>query len=316
MKLETSCGPHITKNWSTTSITWWLIVGLLPATIASVYYFKGNAFWIIVLSVSSAILTDALIQKVTKKRITIENGSVVAIGLLLALTLPPNVPWWIPVLGSAFAIAIGKRTFGFGRSHIFNPALVGRAFLVASWPKIMTEWITPDGITAATPLAIMREQGMSGIVKFFGSQAVMYRELFIGNVAGTIGETSALALLLGAALLFYKGILDWKISSTYLGSFALLVAILGEDVLFHLLSGGLLLGALFMATDYVTTPITKKGKILFGLGCGLLTVIFRMWSNMTEGVMFSILIMNSLTPLIDRHTMPKPLGYRKNERNN
>jgi electron transport complex protein RnfD len=258
--------------------------------------------FIILFSVLSAVLTEGIIQKFLKKPLTILDGSAVITGLLLGLILPPTVPIWIPISGAVFAIAIGKHVFGGLGFNIFNPALVGRAFLVASWPLLMTKWISPDGITGATPL---------GILKLEGIKAVGYSQLFFGNISGSIGETSALALLIGALFLFYKKIISWRIPSIYIGTVFLLTLIFGKDPLFYILSGGLFIGAFFMATDYVTSPITKNGKLIFGFGCGLLTVIIRLYSGLPEGVMYSILLMNALTPLIDRYTAPKPFGFVK-----
>jgi electron transport complex protein RnfD len=287
------------------------ILSLLPAAFMGVYHFGWYALFIIIISISTAIITEAIIQKLRKKEITVYSGGAFTTGLLLALVLPSTVPLWIPIVGSFVAIAIAKHAFG-SRSHIFNPALVGRAFLVASWPALMTTWIYPDGITAATPLAILKLEGTEALSNFFGSMTETYRSLFLGNIAGTIGETSALALLIGAIFLFYNRIIDWRIPTAYIGTVLVLSIILKQNPLIHILCGGLLLGAFFMATDCLTTPITKSGRLVFGFSCGLLTIIMRLYSNLPEGVMYSILFMNALTPLIDRFTKPRPFGW-KNE---
>lgn len=303
-KLTISVSPHVKDKNNVNKIMWCVILALLPATIAGIYFFKTRALLIMLLSISSAVLTELIIQKITKKPITIKDGSAVLTGLLLALTLSPLVPWWIPVLGSIFAIAIGKQIFGGLGHNIFNPALTGRAFLVASWPALMTKWILPDGVTGATPLGLLKLEGVK----------TSYWNLFIGNIGGCIGETSAIALLIGAAFLFYKKVIDWRIPTTFVGTVFVFALIFRQDPLFHILAGGLLIGAFFMATDYVTSPITKSGKLIFGFGCGFLTIILRLFSGYPEGVMFSILLMNATTPLIDRFTKIKPFGYKKPEK--
>ncbi len=300
-KLTISANPHIKDTDTVNKIMWYVVISLLPAAIAGIYLFKTNVIIIIILSIISAVLTELIIQKLRKKPITIKDGSAFLTGLLLALTLSPSVPWWIPILGSIFAITIGKHIFGGLGHNIFNPALVGRAFLVASWPLVMATWILPDGTTGATPLGLLKLEGIG----------TKYLDLFLGNIGGSIGETSAIALLIGAAFLFYKKIIDWRIPTSYIGTVFILSFILKQDPIFHILAGGLMIGAFFMATDYVTSPITKKGKIIFGIGLGILTVIIRLYSGLAEGVMYSILLMNSLTPLIDRFTRLKPFGYRK-----
>lgn len=303
-KLTVSANPHVKDKDNVNKIMWYVVLALLPAAIAGVYLFGINALLIILLSVSSAVVTELIIQKLSRKEITIKDGSAVLTGLLLALILSPLVPWWIPVLGAIFAIAIGKQIFGGLGHNIFNPALAGRAFLVASWPALMTIWLIPDGVTGATPLGLLKLQGVK----------TGYLQLFLGNIGGCIGETSAVALLIGAAFLFYKKVTDWRIPSTYIGTVFIFALIFRQDPIFHILAGGLLIGAFFMATDYVTSPITKNGKLIFGFGCGFLTIILRLFSGYPEGVMFSILLMNAATPLIERFTRLKPFGYKKPEK--
>ena len=300
-KLTLSTNPHIKDKDNVNNIMWRVIIALLPATIAGIYFFKTRALWTIIGSVIFAVLTELIIEILTKKPLTIKDGSAVVTGLLLALTLSPLVPSWIPMIGAIFAIAIAKHIFGGLGHNIFNPALAGRAFLVASWPALMTQWLLPDGATGATPLGLLKLEGIK----------TGYSQLFLGNIGGSIGETSAIALLLGAAFLFYKKIIDWRIPATYIGTAFVFAIIFRQDPLFHILAGGLLIGAFFMATDYVTSPLTNKGKIIFGFGCGFLTIILRLFSTYPEGVMFSILLMNATTPLIDRFTRPMPFGYRK-----
>lgn len=302
-KLTITTNPHIKDRDDVNKIMWCVILALLPTTLFGVYIFKAKAFLVIIVSILSTVLTELIIQKLTKKPITIKDGSAVLTGLLLALTLSPLVPWWIPALGAIFAVAIGKQIFGGLGHNVFNPALVGRVFLVASWPALMTQWLLPDGVTGATPLGLLNLEGFK----------TGYIKLFLGNIGGCIGETSAAALLIGAAFLFYKKVIDWRIPLAYIGTVFVFALMFRQDPLFHILAGGLLLGAFFMATDYVTSPITKNGKLIFGFGCGVLTIILRLFSGYPEGVMFSILLMNAVTPLIDRFTRLKPFGYRKPE---
>jgi len=300
-KLTISANPHIKDKDDVNIIMWYVVLALLPAAVAGIYFFKLRGALVIGLSVISAVLTELTIQKLTKQKVTIKDGSAVLTGLLLALILSPLVPFWIPIIGALFAVAIGKQIFGGLGHNIFNPALVGRAFLVASWPALMTTWLLIDGTTGATPLTLLKLEGIK----------TTYSNLFLGNIGGCIGETSAIALLIGAAFLFYKKVIDWKIPTTYIGTVFIFALIFRQDPIFHILAGGLLIGAFFMATDYVTSPITKNGKLIFGFGCGFLTIILRLFSGYPEGVMFSILLMNAATPLIERYTKPKPFGFRK-----
>ncbi len=298
--MQISSSPHINGPQTKNYIMGMVILALTPAMAASIYFFGTDALLIILTAVIFSWITDILMQKLTEQKQGLFNLSSILTGILLALILPPTVPLWIPASGSFVAVSVGKYMFGIGNS-IFNPALLGRAFLVVSWPALMSDWIAPDGVTQATPLA-------KGVVE--NSQGLNL-SLFLGDVGGCIGETSALAILIGGIFLIAIKIIDWKIPAVYIGSFLLLTLISGGDPLFHLMAGGLLLGAFFMATDYVTTPLSSRGKIYFALGCGLLTFLFRFHSSMPEGVMYSILLMNALTPLIDKITIPKPFGYRK-----
>lgn len=279
-----------------------VIIALLPATAASVYFFGMRALAITLVSVAAAVAAEAAIQKIRNKPVTVNDGSAVITGLLLALTLSPAMPLWMVVVGAVVAIGIGKQVYGGLGSNPFNPALVGRAFLVVTFPVHMTTWIDPiDGVTSATPLGLLKMEGT----------ATGYTELFIGNVGGSLGETSALLLILGGLYLLYRGIIDWRIPAFYLGTVAVMTAVLGQDPVFHLLAGGLLLGAFFMATDMVTTPVTRTGKIIFGIGAGILVVLIRLYGGYPEGVLFSILLMNTFTPIIDKYTRPKIYGEVK-----
>jgi len=312
-KLIVSTSPHIKTKDSYKKIMWSVVLALIPTGIAGVFIFGISALKVIVIAVISSLLTEAFIQKLRNKKITIFDGSSFITGLLLAYNLPPKVPWWIPMIGSFFAIAIAKQAFGGLGHNIFNPALAGRAFLLASWPRYLTTWQYPrwhiDTLTTATPLGIVKEKIPLNLPS--------YGKLFIGDKAGCIGEVCILAILLGAIFLLYKGYIRWYTPFTFIFTVGLLSWIfMGEglfkgDWLFYILSGGLFLGAFFMATDYVTTPLTKKGKFIFGFGCGILTFLIRKFGGYPEGVSYSILIMNAFTPLIDRYTKTKKFGYKK-----
>jgi electron transport complex protein RnfD len=284
-----------------------VVLALLIPTAASVYYFGYNAILVIAVSVTTAVLTEYICRKLRKKAFAMD-GSAVITGLLLALTLPPTIPLWMVALGSFFAVTIAKEAFGGLGHNIFNPALAGRAFLQLSFPEAMTTWVAPmgfsfDAVTSASPL--------SDAFSWKTDELSLYRELFLGNTSGSLGETMTLLILLGGILLIVLKIIDWRTPLAYIGTVALLGFALGQDAIFHILSGGLMLGAFFMATDYVTTPITQMGRIIFGIGAGILTILIRLYGGMPEGVCFSILIMNALTPLIDRYVTAKPYGFKK-----
>jgi len=297
---------------------WAVVLALLPSGIASIYIFGIKSLYVIFTCIASACLTEAFIQKFTHKPIAISDGSALITGILLAYNLPPAIPLWIPALGAIFAIAIVKCTFGGLGRNIFNPALAGRAFLMISWPEYMTSWVNPrwwpDGVSSATPLAVIKTSKSPFALQGLPS----YLDLFIGNRPGCIGEVCIIALLIGAAFLLWKGYIRLFIPFTYIFTVGLLsFAFAGDmlfsgDWLFYIMTGGLILGAFFMATDMVTTPITRKGMIVFGVGCGLLTFCIRKWGGYPEGVSYSILMMNAATPLIDRFTKPKVFGGRKN----
>ncbi|MBU0606089.1 MAG: RnfABCDGE type electron transport complex subunit D [Candidatus Omnitrophica bacterium] len=312
--LVVSIGPHIKDKMSTKRIMWAVTFALLPAGIAGVFIFGINSLFVIIAGIVAAVVTEALMLAVRKKDIgAVWDGSAVLTGLLLAYNLPPQSPLWMPVAGSFFAIAIGKQVFGGLGHNIFNPALVGRAFLMISWPVYMTTWQNPgwkvDAVTGATPLALCKE-GQAIVMK-----GVSYWDLFIGQRGGCIGEVCVIALLAGAAYLLVKKYITWHIPSTYIATVAVMswafngkAGLFTGDALFFTLAGGLILGAFFMATDYVTSPLSPRGKVIFGVGCGLLTFLIRKFSGYPEGVSYAILIMNSITPIIDRYTFPKWFG--------
>lgn len=304
-KFTMSSSPHVRSPESTRRIMYDVIIALLPATACGVYFFGIDALFVILICVASAIMTEALLQLIMQKKVTAFDGSAALTGLLLALNLPPSVPLWIPFLGSAFAIAIVKQCFG-GLGHNFlNPALAARAFLVISWPTAMTTWTMPvDAVSSATPMTALK----------MGGTLSPHLDMAIGNVGGCIGETSAIALALGGLYLLARRIIDWRIPSVYIAAVALISWIAGPaglftgDALYHTLGGGLMIGAIYMATDYTTSPISNKGKILFALGCGILTSVIRIWGNIPEGVSYSILLMNLVVPLINKAFKPKLFG--------
>lgn len=301
-----SSSPHIREKDTTQSIMRDVIIALLPATIAGVYFFKMDALGIILASVISCVLAEYIWQKSTKTKVTISDLSAVVTGLLLAFNLPASAPIWLPIIGGFFSIIIVKQFFGGLGQNIVNPALAGRAFLLASWPVQMTNW-TLDGATTATPLAILKGAEATG------ATLPPMMDAFIGNIGGCIGETSALALLLGGAYLLYKRVIDWKIPVTFIGTTLIITAIAGRagNPIYELFVGGLMIGALFMATDYATCPITPKGRIIFGIGCGIITSLIRILGGYPEGVSYSILIMNLFVPLIERWTTPRTFGKVK-----
>jgi len=310
-KLIVSGSPHIHKEASISRIMWAVVISLIPAGIAGVIIFGPDALWVTLVAVIAALLTELGIELWTKKKITVLDGSAVITGVLLAFNLPPNVPLWLPIVGAVFSIAIGKQVFGGIGQNIFNPALVGRVFLMASWPKYMVTFAKPftcDAVTSATPLALLKEGKLL--------EHISYLDLFLGKRGGCIGEVCILALLIGAAFLLIRGYITWHIPATYIFTTAVFTYIFGAprlfggDWLFHVLNGGLILGAFFMATDYVATPLTARGQLIFGVGCGLLTAIIRLWGGYPEGASYAILMMNAATPFIDRYTKNRIYGTR------
>jgi electron transport complex protein RnfD len=318
--LLVNTSPHLHKKESVSRIMWMVVLSLIPAGVAGVYIFGLGAFQAIALGVVAAVVTELFLQMATKKKVTILDGSAVLTGLLLAYNLPPNVPFWLPIVGSVFSIAIGKQIFGGLGQNIFNPALVGRVFLMASWPHYMTTFthtsnvlmcgftkpLAYDAMTSATPLAILKEGKVL--------DKISYLDLFLGNRGGCIGEVCILALIIGAIFLLARGYISWHIPVSFVATTGLFIYMFGGKVFFtgdwllHVLSGGLILGAFFMATDYVTSPLTSKGQIVFGFGCGLITAVIRIWGGYPEGVSYAILIMNAATPIIDRYTKPRIYG--------
>ena len=288
-----------------------VLIALTPALIAALYFFRLPALLMILACVISAYAAEIVCLKIMKRESPTRESSAIITGLLLAFCLPPTLPVWMAVLGTLFSIVIAKHLFGGLGQNIFNPALIGRAFLLASFPVAMTTWISPlDGVTTATPLSIMKEAT--------GAALPPLHDLFVGMVSGSIGETSVLALLLGGGYLIYRNHIDWRIPGCFLGTVFFLTAIVGTlngqglwYPLYHLCSGGLMLAAFFMATDWVTSPVTKRGRILFGIGCGFLVVLIRLKGGYPEGAAYAILLMNVVTPLLDRYTKARVFGKVK-----
>lgn len=314
-----SSSPHTHAHIGVSTLMLDVIIALMPAVACSVYFFGLKAALLIGVCVVSSIVTEALCRLAMKRENSIGDLSAVLTGLLLALNLPPDLPLWMAVAGSVFAIAVAKQVFGGLGYNPFNPALVGRAFMLISFTGAMTTWsasgwqVSAGGLeaaTTATPLAFIKK----GAEGFDWSQTALLKDLFFGNVNGCIGEVSALALLIGAGYLVYRKVITWHIPVAFIGTvFLYALCKGGVPPLVHVLSGGVVIGACFMATDYVTSPTTWKGKLIFGAGCGLVTMLIRTAPTgaYPEGVSFSILIMNAFTPLINRFTQPRPFGAKK-----
>jgi len=313
--LTVSSPPHIYGTDTTSRRMRDVLIALLPACVFAVIVYGNSALFTMVIAVMSAVGAEYLFQKVMGKRITISDRSAIITGLLLAFNLPPGVPFWIPIVGSVFAIVVVKQLFGGLGQNFLNPALAARAFLLASFPVHMTNWAVPgmpyDALAAPTLLAQMRyEPG-------FVPEMSHYMALLFGKSGGTIGEASAVAIIVGGLYLIFRKVINWRIPVFYIGSFALFAFIFGRDaffsghILFEVLAGGLLLGAFFMATDYATSPISPNGKIIMGIGCGFLTVLIRFYGGFPEGVSYAILLMNLLVPVIDKYVRPTIYGKKK-----
>lgn len=313
LMLTVSSSPHIRSKATTQSIMRDVCIALIPALIVSVYVFGPRSLLIVAICVATCMATEAIVEKIVGRPITVKDCSAVVTGILLAYNLPISAPWWMCFIGGIFAILVVKQLFGgLGRNFV-NPALAARAFLLASWPTKMTGAAfipSTDTVTTATPLGILKEGGNL-------AKLPTNLEMFLGigvnghPVYGTIGEISALALLIGGVYLLIRGVIKWRIPVTYLATVAVLSLIFRRDPIFMLCSGGLMLGAFFMATDYVTSPTTVKGQFIYAFGCGLMTMLIRMFGGYPEGVSYSILLMNVATPLIERYTKPRVYGYAK-----
>jgi electron transport complex protein RnfD len=323
--LLVSSSPHLRDRVTTRRIMMDVVIALVPASAFGIYFFGVRALMVIITTVLSCVVSEYIARKILKRESTIGDLSAVVTGVLLALNLPPTIPLWIAAVGGAVAIVIIKQLFGGIGQNFMNPALGARVFLLLAYTQSMTNWIIPgqlDAASSATPLADAVSSATPLALIKGGTEAVQgvmpgYWDLFIGNIGGCIGETSVLALLIGAAYLFCRRVITPEIPLTFIGTVALLTWIFGGEGLFtgnalyHLLSGGLIIGAFFMATDYSTSPVTTKGKIIMGVGCGLVTAVIRLYANYPEGVSFAIILMNILTPLIDKFTIPRSFGGEK-----
>lgn len=300
-----SASPHIRSKITTDNIMLMVTLALLPTTVFGVFHFGINALILVVVTTATCVLTEYAYQKLMHKKVTIHDFSAVVTGLLLALNLPASVPWWMGIIGGIFAILVVKQLFGGLGQNFMNPALGARCFLLISFTGRMTNFAY-DTFTGATPLAELKETG--SLVNF------NTMDMIIGRIPGTIGETSVLAIVVGAMFLILLGIIDLRIPGTYIVSFAIFVLLFGGHgfdvnyLIAHLSGGGLMLGAFFMATDYVTSPITKKGQLVYGVCLGILTGMFRIFGGSAEGVSYAIIFSNLLVPLIERVTFPKPFG--------
>lgn len=305
-RLVVSPSPHDDNYMKTSEIMFSVCMSLLPALAVGCCSFGFSALLVTVVSVASCVLFEFLCRKLMKRDNTIGDLSAVVTGMILAMNLPSTVPLWIPIIGAFVAIVVVKQLFGGLGQNFANPAITARIVLMVSFPSAMTNWINPfrwhnpDAVTSATPLALSD-----------GDTLPSYLDLFLGNVGGCIGETSALALLIGGLYLIARKIISPSAPVAFIGTVAVLSFVAGDDPLYQILSGGLFLGAFFMATDYATTPITTKGKIVFGIGCGIITFVIRHFGSFPEGVSFAILLMNVLTPYIEQLTRTKVFGAKK-----
>ncbi len=323
--INVSPSPHVAGDYSVKKIMYGVVLALMPALAASVYYFGISAIIVTAVAIISCVLFEYLIQKyIIKEKPTISDGSAILTGLLLAFNVPSNLPIWIIIIGALVAIGVGKMSFGGLGQNPFNPALVGRVFLLISFPVQMTTWPKPlefatkyiDAETGATPLAFLKEGIKNGEpVSDLMSQLPNHLQMFMGHMGGSMGEISAIALLIGFAFMLYKKIITWHIPVYLIGTVFIFSGILNfadadkfADPVFHILSGGVMLGAIFMATDMVTSPMTPKGMAIFAIGIGVITVLIRTFGAYPEGISFAILIMNAFVPIINRYIKPKRFG--------
>ena len=323
--LNVSPSPHQQSAETTRKLMFGVVIALAPALAASVYFFGTGAIIVTLVSVLACVATEYLIQKfILKTKPSVSDGSAVVTGLLLAFNVPSNLPVYIIIIGAIISIGVAKMTFGGLGSNPFNPALVGRVFLLISFPVQMTSWPVPtgfktgylDAVTGATPLGIMSEGIKNGeTVTALMEKVPSHMQLFYGYMGGSMGEIAAVALILGGLYMIYRKIITWHIPVSVLLTVAVFTGILWgvdpakyADPLFHLLTGGIMLGAIFMATDYVTSPMTAKGMIIYGIGIGVITVLIRTWGAYPEGVSFAILIMNAFVPLLNMYIKPKRFG--------
>ena len=318
-KLIVSSSPHVRSNEDTSYIMKQVIIALLPAAVAGVYFFRLNALSAMFFCILGTVGTEFLYQKFTKQKSTIGDFSAVVTGLLLAFNVPASLPWWMCLVGGIFAILVVKMVFGGIGCNFVNPALAARAFLLASFPVAMTAWTQPgvnwigknlDAVTTATPLSFLKN-GAAGLADL-SSNGISLADMMIGNIGGCIGETSAILLLLGGVYLMYKGIINYVIPVFYIATVLILTFLLGgfniTFAIYQLFAGGLMLGGFFMLTDYTTSPMTKKGQIIYAVLAGLITTVIRMYGGYPEGVSYSILLVNCLAPLIDKFVRNRVFG--------
>ncbi len=316
-----SVSPHIRDDETISHIMWQVNAALMPAALFAIWWFGIPALINMLVGVVFAVLGEYLWQKGMHQPITAFDGSACITGLLLAMSMSPVLPPYMVAIGSLLAIVVAKQSMGGLGFNIFNPAHIGRAALMVSWPVAMTTWTKMadasggvDAMTSATPLNILKMQGYDALIATFGSQSDLYWNLFIGTRNGSLGETSTLLLLLGGLYLIWKGYVNWQVPVTMIATVAVLTWIFGPaglftgDPVFHVMAGGLMLGAFFMATDMVTIPMTIKGQLIFAVGAGALTVLIRLVGGYPEGVCYSLLLMNAVTPLIDRFCKPRIFG--------
>ena len=314
-KYQVSSAPHVRAKDSTSRVMLYVIIALLPASLFGIFNFGYKALVLILVTIASCLASEWIFDKIVHKKNSLPDLSAVVTGLLLALNLPAGLPWWEAVIGSVFAIVIVKMLFGGLGQHFMNPALGGRCFLLIAFAADMTNFSSAkfEAYSGATPLGMIRNEGLS---------SVNIMDMLTGKIPGTIGETSVIAILIGAIFLILMGVIDLKIPASYIITFAVFMFIFGADrfnttyVVAELCGGGLMLGAFFMATDYVTSPITPMGQILFGICCGLLTGIFRCFGANAEGVSFAIILSNLLVPLIEKITVPNAFGIVKEAKKN
>ncbi|MBN1193715.1 MAG: RnfABCDGE type electron transport complex subunit D [Coriobacteriia bacterium] len=318
--------PHITSKATCTGIMLWVVAALAPSAIWAVITMGWVAAQLLLICIVVSLGTEALWNRLAHRPQTLRDGSALVTGLLLAMALPPRTPWWVAVAAAVVAITLGKMVFGGLGHNLFNPALVGRAFVALSWAGVFADapnrgWfrtlpsITADGydaISGATRLAVAAaDRAAEGAYGF--DLAAQYQPLLLRNLEGSLGEVSAALLILGGLVLIVKGIIDWRIPAGYIGTVALVAVLLGSDPVFHVLAGGVMLGAFFMATDYVSSPMSKTGRLVYGIGCGLFNGLGRFVGMMPESTTFAILFMNGLAPLVDRMTRPRTFGWEKKD---
>ena len=326
LTLVGSSSPHVVSNESIPRIMYAVCIALAPAILVGIYCFGLQAVKVLVLTAAACIATEAGMQRLMGRKITVTDGSALVTGLLLAMTLPPSAPWWICIIGGMLAIGVGKQLFGGLAHNPFNPALISRVILLISWPVELTTWMKPgqgfanlgvDVVTAASPLGLMKEELIQKGSIHVVSQFHLMDGLFGLNQLGSLGETSVVALLIGGLFLLYRGYITWHIPVGYVAAVGAVAALFwGVDPshfappMYHLLTGGLFLGAIYMATDMVTCPVTNRGMLIFGIGCGILTYFIRTFGSYPEGVSFAIVIMNGAVPLIERWVRPRTYGHK------